>query len=55
MEAYRGDQVGPGKKSFLVQMTYRHPKKTMTDEEVNVLHQAFLDSFLEETGGSIRA
>lgn len=55
VETYRGGQIGPGKKSFLIQMTYRHPERTLTDEEVNSLHQAFVEALLEQTGGSIRA
>lgn len=55
VEVYRGEQVERGRKSFLFAMTYRHPERTLTDEEVNAVHQRFLDGFLKEVKGTLRA
>src|SRR3972149_4288523 len=33
-DLYRGDQVGPGRKSLAYSITYQAPDRTLTDEEV---------------------
>ncbi|MBN1809265.1 MAG: phenylalanine--tRNA ligase subunit beta [Planctomycetes bacterium] len=55
LETYRGGQTGPGRKSFAFQMVYRSPERTLTDEEVNSAHAAFLDRFLPAVRGTLRA
>lgn len=41
-DVYRGEQVEEGKKSMAFSMTYRSAEKTLTDEEVDEVHQKVL-------------
>lgn len=41
-DIYRGEQVEEGKKSLAFNMTYRSAEKTLTDEEVDALHEKVL-------------
>ena len=55
IEVYRGKQTGAGKKSFAFTMVYRSPDRTLTDDEVNTAHAAFLGKFLPAVSGALRA
>ena len=35
MDIYRGDQVGPGRKSLAYRLVFRAPDRTLTTKEVN--------------------
>ena len=37
-DVYTGEKVGEGRKSVALSLVYRHPERTMTDEEVAELH-----------------
>lgn len=52
-DVYRGKQVEEGKKSVAFTITYRSAEKTLTDEEVSVVHEKVLEA-LEEKGASLR-
>ncbi|NGZ75895.1 phenylalanine--tRNA ligase subunit beta [Saccharibacillus alkalitolerans] len=47
-DVYTGDRVEEGKKSVALALTYRHPERTLTDEEVAAAHQSAV-SRLEQT------
>ena len=53
-DVYQGGNIGEGKKSIAFNVRYRSPEKTLTDQEVEVLHKAIVDYILEETGGQVR-
>jgi len=53
-DVYRGKQVGENKKNLAVNLTFRHPDRTLTDEEVNEWMNAIVDLVKERTGGAIR-
>jgi phenylalanyl-tRNA synthetase beta chain len=53
-DLYRGEQVGPGRKSLALRLEFRAPERTLTDEEV-AGHRQAIESALAEIGGSIRA
>jgi phenylalanyl-tRNA synthetase beta chain len=55
LNVYRGKQVGSGKKSVAFSVTYRSPERTLTDDEVNLLHSELLKSLLESLGAVLRA
>jgi phenylalanyl-tRNA synthetase beta chain len=44
MDIYRGDQVGPGRKSLAYRMVFRAPDRTLTTKEVNVLRDRAIES-----------
>lgn len=41
-DAYEGDVLGPDKKSLAFAFVYQDPEKTLSDEDVNAQHQAFV-------------
>ena len=44
MDIYRGDQVGPGRKSLAYRMVFRAPERTLTTKEVNGLRDQAIES-----------
>ena len=42
-DVYRGPQVGENKKSVAFALTYRHDDRTLTDEDVNKVHDKILE------------
>jgi phenylalanyl-tRNA synthetase beta chain len=52
-DLYRGEQVGEGRKSLALRLSFRAPDRTLTDEEVADLRAA-ITAALERIGGSLR-
>jgi phenylalanyl-tRNA synthetase beta chain len=52
-DLYRGDQVGEGRKSLALRLTFRAPDRTLTDDEVAGLREQIRGK-LGELGGSLR-
>ena len=52
-DLYRGEQVGEGRKSLALRLTFRAPDRTLTDEEVAERRKA-IEAAVEKIGGSIR-
>ena len=36
-DVYRGDSVGPGKKSIALGLTWQHPSRTLDESDVNAI------------------
>lgn len=53
-DLYRGKPISPGKKSLAFRLKYQHPERTLTDEEVNELHQRIITLLKERFGGELR-
>jgi phenylalanyl-tRNA synthetase beta chain len=53
-DLYRGEQVGPGRKSLALRLEFRAPDRTLTDEEV-AERRAAIERELESVGGKLRA
>ncbi|MFH1138038.1 MAG: phenylalanine--tRNA ligase subunit beta [Pseudomonadota bacterium] len=45
-DAFEGERVGPNRRSLAFRLRYRSPDRTLTDEEVNGLHQGVMDRVL---------
>ena len=52
-DLYTGEQVGEGRKSLALRLTFRAPDRTLTDEEVAGCRAA-ITAELEKIGGSLR-
>jgi phenylalanyl-tRNA synthetase beta chain len=50
MDIYRGDQVGPGRKSLAYRMVFRAPERTLTTKEVNRLRDRAIESAAAAVG-----
>jgi phenylalanyl-tRNA synthetase beta chain len=53
-DIYSGKSIPHGKKSLGLRFTYRASDRTLTDDEVNVLHNEIVKSVVEKTGAKIR-
>ncbi|MEW6570885.1 MAG: phenylalanine--tRNA ligase subunit beta [Nitrospirota bacterium] len=51
---YRGGNIPEGKKSLAFSITYRSKEKTLTDEEVETIHNSLVNFLIEQTGGMLR-
>jgi phenylalanyl-tRNA synthetase beta chain len=54
-DVYRGDQVGPGKKSLAYSLTYQNPERTLTDAEVAGIRQRIVRRLEQEYGARLRS
>ncbi len=54
-DLYRGHPLPAGKKSLAYSISYRDPSRTLTDEEVNRLHQSLIERITRELGVALRA
>jgi len=50
MDIYRGDQVGPGRKSLAYRLVFRAPERTLTTKEVNGLRDRAIESAAAAVG-----
>jgi len=53
-DLYEGEQVGDGKKSIALRLSFRSPERTLSEEEVNTLRTKMLKKVLAETGAELR-
>jgi phenylalanyl-tRNA synthetase beta chain len=54
-DVYRGEQVGPGRKSVAFRVEFRSPERTLTDDEAAALRQKIVDVLSERFGAELRA
>ena len=52
-DLYRGQQLGEGRKSLALRLSFRAPDRTLTDEEVAEQRKAIEDA-VAKIGGSLR-
>ncbi|MDH3973663.1 MAG: phenylalanine--tRNA ligase subunit beta [Deltaproteobacteria bacterium] len=53
-DRYEGKGIEEGKKSLGIRIRYRSLEGTLTDEEVNGLHQSILSAVVEKVGATVR-
>jgi phenylalanyl-tRNA synthetase beta chain len=51
---YQGGSIAPGKKSIAYRLTFQSDERTLTDSEVNKIHDRLLDSLREQIGAELR-
>jgi len=54
-DVYSGEQVPPGKKSLAYRVVFQSPTHTLTEREVNKVHQQILDKLSSELGATLRS
>jgi phenylalanyl-tRNA synthetase beta chain len=54
-DVYRGDQVGPGRKSVALRLSFRSPERTLSDEDAAALRARIVAEVERRLGGSLRA
>jgi len=54
-DVYRGEQVGPGKKSIAFSVTFQSPERTLTDEDAGELRSRIVDALQAAFGARLRA
>lgn len=54
-DQYCGPQIPAGKKSLAFRLRYRSPERTLTDQEVETLHQQVIRSLVQEFGAEARS
>jgi phenylalanyl-tRNA synthetase beta chain len=54
-DVYRGEQVGEGRKSVAIHLTFQSPEKTLTDEEAAGLRGKIVSALAERFGAELRA
>jgi phenylalanyl-tRNA synthetase beta chain len=53
-DVYRGDQVGPGKKSIAFAVTFQSPERTLTDEDAAELRDRIVARLRDSFGAELR-
>jgi len=53
-DLYRNPQLGQGKKSVGYRLVYRAPDRSLTDEEVNVIHADLVQKVLRRFRAVLR-
>jgi phenylalanyl-tRNA synthetase beta chain len=54
-DVYRGEQVGPGRKSIAFRVEFRSPDRTLTDEEAAGLREKIVAALKQKFGAELRA
>jgi phenylalanyl-tRNA synthetase beta chain len=54
-DVYRGDQVGPGRKSIAFSVTFQSPERTLTDEDAAELRNHIVSALERQFGAQLRA
>jgi phenylalanyl-tRNA synthetase beta chain len=54
-DQYLGSPIPEGKKSLAYKISYRADDRTLTDNEVNTIHQTLVDQIAELFGGQLRS
>jgi phenylalanyl-tRNA synthetase beta chain len=54
-DVYRGEQVGPGRKSIAFSVEFQSPERTLTDEEAATLREKIVAALQAKFGAELRA
>jgi phenylalanyl-tRNA synthetase beta chain len=54
-DVYRGEQVGPGRKSIAFSVTFQSPDRTLTDEDAGELRSRIVSALEQAFGAQLRA
>jgi phenylalanyl-tRNA synthetase beta chain len=54
-DVYRGEQVGAGRKSVALHLSFQSPERTLTDKEADELRRRVVSALAERFGAELRA
>jgi phenylalanyl-tRNA synthetase beta chain len=54
-DVYRGDQVGPGRKSVAIHLTFQSPERTLTEDEASEIRDRIVTALTERFDAELRA
>ena len=54
-DVYRGDQVGPGRKSVAIHLAFQSPERTLTEEEATEARGRIIAALADRFGAELRA
>jgi phenylalanyl-tRNA synthetase beta chain len=54
-DVYRGEQVGPGRKSVAFSVSFQSAERTLTDEDAAALREKIVAALGERYGAELRA
>jgi len=54
-DVYRGEQVGPGKKSIALAAAFQSPERTLSDEDAAAIRGRIVQTLAEQYGAELRA
>jgi len=54
-DVYRGEQVGPGRKSVAFAVSFQSAERTLTDEDAAALREKIVAALNERFGAELRA
>jgi phenylalanyl-tRNA synthetase beta chain len=54
-DVYRGNQIGPDKKSLAYSLTYQDPQRTLTDQEVAKIRERIIKQLEQELDAKLRS
>jgi phenylalanyl-tRNA synthetase beta chain len=54
-DVYRGEQVGPGRKSIAFSVTYQSPERTLSDEDASALRARIVEALRTRFGAELRS
>jgi phenylalanyl-tRNA synthetase beta chain len=54
-DEFRSDQIGAGRRSLAFSVVFRHPERTLTDQDVAALRAACIEAVRRDHGGELRA
>ena len=54
-DVYRGEQVGPGKKSIALAAAFQSPERTLSDEDAAAIRQRIVQALSKQYGAELRA
>jgi phenylalanyl-tRNA synthetase beta chain len=53
-DVYRGDQIGAGRKSVAIHLTFQSPERTLTEEEASAVRDQIVAALVERFGAELR-
>jgi phenylalanyl-tRNA synthetase beta chain len=53
-DVYQSKQIAPQEKAIALRISYRSNKRTLTDDEVNTIHEEVIEEIRRQTGGRLR-